>query len=150
MLSHVKIFRTPLLLIALLLAGCSSYVSIAEPGLSQKSYQHFFVKSNFDDNHGIDGRIVRALQDRGLQAEKGPLTLLPKEAQAIITYEDRWNWDFKTHLTGLRLFLADAHSEKRIASGSFNGPAAMFTSTDEAIDRLVNKVLTVATSTKHK
>lgn len=139
-----------MLLIALLLAGCSSYVSVAEPGRAPKSYQHFFVKSNFDDNHGIDGRIVQALQDRGLTAEKGPLTLLPKEAQAVISYEDHWNWDFKTHLTGLRLFVADAHTEKKIASGSFNGPAALFTSTDEAINRLINKILNKANAANGK
>lgn len=144
----MKTFETSLLLLALLLAGCSSYVSRTEPGHSATNYQHFFVKSNFDDNHGIDGRIVQALQDRGLKAEKGPLTLLPREAQAIITYEDQWNWDFKTHLTGLRLFIADARTEKRVASGTFNGPAAMFTSTDEAIDRLLQKVLKSAAEAK--
>ena len=146
----MKIFETSLLSIALLLAGCTSYVSVAEPGRSPSTYQRFFVKSNFDDNHGIDGRIVRALQDRGLQAEKGPLTLLPKDAQAIITYEDHWNWDFKTHLTGLRMFVADARTEKRVATGTFNGPAALLTSTDEAIDRLVSKVLGEAAAAKRK
>lgn len=146
----MKIFETSLLLVTLLLAGCSSYVSVAESGHSPKSYQRFFVKSNFDDNHGIDARIVQALQDRGMKAEKGPMTLLPKDAQAIITYEDHWNWDFKTHLTWLRVFVADAKTEKRVATGTFNGPASMFTSTDEAIDRLITKVLSEAKPPKGK
>lgn len=146
----MKIFVTSLLLSTLLLAGCSSYVSVAEPGRSPTGYQRFFVKSNFDDNHGIDGRIVQALQDRGLKAEKGPLTLLPKEAQVVISYEDHWNWDFKTHLTWLRLYVADAKTEKRISTATFNGPAAMFTSTDEAVDRLLSKVLAAAKPAKAK
>ncbi len=146
----MKIIESSLLLLVVLLAGCTSYVSRPEPGRTLSNYQRYFVKSNFDDNHGMDGRIVRALQERGLTAEKGPLTLLPQEAQAIITYEDRWSWDFKTHLTGLRLFVMDARSEKRVASGTFHGPAAMFTSSDEAIDRLLSKILDTANGAPKK
>jgi hypothetical protein len=136
--------RFPLLLlllsIAAFAAGCSSYVANREPSTDLGKYQRFFVKSNFHDNHGIDTRIVRALQARGFHAEKGPLTMLPKTAQAIVTYDDRWNWDFKNHMTYLVITLQDVRTEQPIASATFSGPAALTITPDEVIERLLNKV----------
>lgn len=126
---------------ATFLAGCSSYTALTETGKNPNSYQRFFVKSNFDDNHGIDGRIVQTLQSRGLTVEKGPLTMMPLNTQVLVSYEDHWGWDFRTHLTGLRILLSDAKSEKPIARGEFTGPAAMGLSVDEAVERTLNKIL---------
>lgn len=138
----MKNLGASLFLLALILAGCSSYVSSPEKESKLTSYQRFFVKSNFDDNHGVDVRIVRALQDRGFTAERGPMTMMPDKTQAVVTYEDRWNWDFKTHLTYLRIIISDARSGKVAASGFFNGPAAIGTSTEDAIERLLKRLFT--------
>lgn len=130
----------PCLLFALLLTGCTSYVSSLEPGRDLRKYQVYFVKANFDDNHGMDSRIARALQERGYTVDKGPMTMMPRATQAIVTYQDHWSWDFKTHLTGLRIVISDAKSETIVASGNFTGPAALSLSTDDAVDRLLDKI----------
>lgn len=136
----MKILRFSWLLLALFLSSCSSYVATHEPDKNLSGYQRFFVKSNFDDNHGMDGRIARALQEKGFTAEKGPLTLMPSTTQAIVHYEDHWTWDFKTHLAGLRIVVLDAKSEKPVATGTFTGPAAMTLTADEAVERLLSKI----------
>ena len=137
----MKILRCLVLFFAIGLTGCSSYVAQVEPGRNPASYQRFFVKSNFHDNNGIDIRIVRALQARGLEAERGPLTMLPRTAQAVVTYDDRWTWDFKNNITYLRIAVQDTRSERIIATATFSGPAALTTSPDEAIERLLVKLL---------
>jgi hypothetical protein len=138
----VKIFGSILLLLGLFCSvGCSSYVASADPTRKAKPIQVYFVKSNLSDNRGIDGRLVRALQARGFKADKGPMTMMPQEAQAIVTYEDHWNWDFTTHLTGLRIEFQDTKTERPFASSTFSGPAALTVSIDDVIDRLLDKML---------
>jgi uncharacterized protein YceK len=137
----VKIFACFLLLGSLLLSSCSSVVSSVEPGRSLGSYQRYFVKTNLNDNRGISIRIVRALEARGLQAERGPLTMLPRSAQAIISYDDRWNWDFRYHLTYLNLSVQDPRSERTIADSTFQGPSALLAQPDAVIEEVLTKLL---------
>lgn len=140
-LNLVKSLGALLLLSLMLFAGCSSYVGVPERGNKLATYERYFVKSNFNDNHGMDGRIVEALQNRGLVAEKGPLTMMPPTAQAIVSYEDHWTWDFKTHITGLRIIIKDAKTERVAGTGIFTGPTSLTLSPDDAIERLLNKIL---------
>lgn len=140
-LVSVKHFALACLPLVLLFAGCSSYVARVEPGTALANYQRLFVKSNFSDNHGMDGRIMTAFQERGFTVEKGPLTMMPRKTQAIVSFEDYWSWDFTTHLTNLRIYVKDAKSEALVASGTFTGPVALTTSADEAIDRLVRQIV---------
>jgi hypothetical protein len=140
-LGSEKHFALACLPLVLLFAGCSSYVARVEPGTALANYQRLFVKSNFSDNHGMDGRIMTAFQERGFTVEKGPLTMMPRKTQAIVSFEDYWSWDFTTHLTNLRIYVKDAKSESLVASGTFTGPVALTTSADEAIDRLVRQIV---------
>ncbi|HEU5079218.1 MAG TPA: hypothetical protein VFT72_08385 [Opitutaceae bacterium] len=126
---------------ALFFSGCSTYVARTEPGVSMAKIQRVFVKSNFNDNHGMDGRIMRALQDRGYEVDKGPLTMLPRNAQAVVSFEDHWNWDFTTHLTNLRIEVRDVKSERLIATASFSGAVALMSSVDDIVDKLVQKLV---------
>jgi uncharacterized protein YceK len=132
------------LFVAVLFSGCSSYVARNETGPSLAKVQRLFVKSNFNDNHGMDGRIMRALQERGYEVDKGPLTMLPRTAQAVVAFEDRWNWDFRTHLTGLRIEIRDVKSDAILATASFNGPVALTSSVDDIVDKLVEKLVAQA------
>ncbi len=125
---------------ALLFAGCASYSSRVNPGRSLDHYQRYFVKSNFDDNHAVDVRIMHGLQERGLIAESGPLTLMPDKTQAVISFEERWAWDFHSHLSALNIVVRDAKTSAIVASASYVGPAALTTNIDEAIDRLLSKL----------
>lgn len=141
MLRTVKHLGLFLVLFVALFSGCSTYVARNEPGVSLTKIQRLFVKSNFNDNHGMDGRVMRALQDRGYEVEKGPLTMMPRTAQAVVSFEDRWNWDFRTHLTGLRIEVRDVKSDAILTSASFTGPVALTSSVDEIVDRLVEKLV---------
>ena len=103
------------------------------------------MKSNLDDNHGLDEFIVKSLKAHGRTAETGPLTMMPHDAQALVTFHDAWNWDFKYHMVGLTLAVSDIRSEKPIGEANYSGPAAMMTSPTEVIDRLVDQLLKAPT-----
>ena len=103
---------------SLFLAGCTSYATQAvQPGLSGK--KHVFIQSNQNDNNALDTQIVTALKLRGYEAESGPLTMMPDEAQVIVTYEDHWTWDFGDHLAYLQISAKDRRTGQLYASAVF-------------------------------
>lgn len=124
-------------LLSVALAGCASYTANVEPGTQVSKYQRFWVKSNLDDNHAIDRLLVQVIKARGYEAECGPLTMMPQTAQAIVTYRDRWTWDFKNHMTSLEIAVQDVRTEQLVASASFVGPASMTITPLEVVERLV-------------
>jgi hypothetical protein len=126
-----------LMMLSVVLAGCASYTADVEPGTQISTYRRIWVKSNLDDNHSIDRLLVQVLKARGYEAERGPLTMMPREVQAIVTYRDRWTWDFKNHMTSLELTVQDARSERQVAAASFVGPVSLTIAPLEVVERLV-------------
>lgn len=116
------------LLAASLLAGCSTLNTHIEPKIQLSQLKHVFVQQSLNDNHGLDAMLVRELQARGLQAESGPLTLMPPAATAYITYEDRWEWDFKDCLISLGLTVREAGTDRIMATTSHFRPTAFLKS----------------------
>lgn len=132
-----------LLIACVLLSGCTTtQTRVTEPGRSLKDVRRFFVLRNLKDNHGIDGRIVHALRTRGFEAESGPITLLPDTAQAVITYEDRWAWDFSHHMVYLKLGVRDPQAFFPYATSSYLRQVAFTTQVDAVVGQVVDALLT--------
>ena len=125
------------LLLGLTLAGCATYTADVEPGTQFSSYRKIWVKTNLDDNHAIDRLLVQVLKARGYEAEYGPLTMMPRDVQAVVSYRDRWTWDFKNHMTSLEIEVRDVRAERQIAAASFVGPASLTLAPLEVVERLV-------------
>ena len=135
-------FRTLVVLSASLwLSACASYDTQSVRGRSLDNTKHFFVVSNLNDNHSIDAQIVVALKARGRTAETGPLTMMPDETQAIITFQDHWAWDFGDHLNYLQLSAHDKHSEQAFRTVTFNAKIPLHEETPVTVARLVDQLL---------
>jgi hypothetical protein len=115
---------------AWLLAGCSTLTTHVEPKADLGGLQHIYVVENLNDNHDLHHVIVRELQARGLQAETGPLTLIPQSAKAYLVYDDRWDWDFTNYLIALGLTLREANSDRLLATASYFRPTAFLKTPD--------------------
>jgi hypothetical protein len=143
----MKMFSTPALLwlgLGLLLGGCASFDAQTEHGRSLTGLQRYFVVTNLSDNHAIDRQIVAALQARGLDAESGPLTMMPDKTQVIVTYDDRWAWDFGDHLALLRIAVHDTHTNPPFATVTFSSTVPGRQTTGEIIIQLVGRLFTKA------
>jgi hypothetical protein len=105
-----------------LLAGCSSLSSHKNPAVKLGDFQRFYVEHRLSDDRGIDVLITRELQRRGFQASHGYLTMMPDDTQVIISYDDRWTWDFRTYLMELNISAVDARKKKLIATGTYRVP----------------------------
>jgi len=115
--------RTAILLflsVAALFAGCSSVSTRQVTDLAP--FKHIYVVHRLTDDHHIDELFVRELQSRGHDASSGPLTMMPENADAVLTYEDRWEWDFHSYLIELDIELHTARTDKKLADGRYYQP----------------------------
>lgn len=118
-------------------SGCASYNANVKPGANLSKYQRVWVKSNLNDNRGIGQFICNALRARGLESELGPLTMMPLNTQAIVSFTDSWTWDFKDHMTGLTLSLKDTKIDFPIATASYTGHVSFTKAPHEIAEKLV-------------
>jgi hypothetical protein len=94
-----------------------------------------------NDNHGLDALIVRELQARGLQAESGPLTLMPRDVKVYLTYEDQWDWDLKNYLISFGMTARDATTDRLLASTRYFRPTAFMKTPDFMVQTVLNGLL---------
>lgn len=121
----------------LLLAGCSSLDTHQEADLS--SLHRIFVEHRLTDNHRIDEAIVAELKARGYEASCGPLTMMPEQGiDAIITYEDRWAWDFNSYLIELHLEVHANFTNKELARGHYHQASALTKSPPEVVHQILD------------
>ena len=130
-----------LLLLGLLAGGCASFDAQVEHGRSLAGISRFFIVSNASDNHALDHHLAGVLKARGYTAEVGPLTMLPENTQAVVTYESNWSWDFGEHLSFLRITVRDPQSQQSFATVTFSARVPLRDTTPEIVDRLVDKLL---------
>ena len=127
----------PLLAACALVAGCSSLDTHQEKGLA--SVQHIFVEHRLTDNHRIDEAIVAELKARGYDASSGPLTMLPDTGiDAIISYEDRWQWDFNNYLIDLNIEVRANFTNKVLGHGHYHQASALTKSPPEVVKQIID------------
>jgi hypothetical protein len=128
-----------LLLVLGLFTGCASYQADHQRSLT--GLRDFFVLSNANDNRALDHQIAAALRARGFKVETGPITMLPDEAQVIVSYQDHWSWDFGDHLVHLQIHVRERQSTQTIATARFSTRLPTRTSTAGIVDGLVGQLI---------
>jgi hypothetical protein len=126
---------------AYLLAGCASFRTHVEPRADLSQIERFWVERNLADNRAVGVKLVRALEAHGKQAEVGPLTMMPRETQAILSFRDHWTWDFREHLTGLEVTVREPRTRRLLARARFEGPLALHLNEFDVIDRVIRDLL---------
>ena len=129
----------PLLVLMASLTGCSSLDTHATAKLGD--YHHVFVEHRLTDNHRIDELIVAELRAHGFDASSGPLTMLPDGVDAIVTYEDRWQWDFKSYLIELKIEVRANFTGKPLAAGRYHQASAYTKSPAEVVRDILDPLL---------
>jgi hypothetical protein len=117
-------FFAILILAGLLFTGCSTLSTHFAPNADLGRLKHIYVQQSLNDNHGLDVLIVKELQARGIQAESGPLTLMPRDVKVYLTYQDQWDWDFKDYLIALGVSARDATTDSLLATANYFRPTA--------------------------
>lgn len=129
-----------MLLVLGLLTGCATYNTQRDPGRNIAGVQRFFVVGNDNDNHALDRLIVTALTARGFTAHHGPLTMMPEETQAVISYQDYWTWDFGDHLVYLQISVRDRKSIQPYTTVKFSTKVPTRTPVSGIVEELVGRL----------
>jgi hypothetical protein len=103
-----------------LLGGCASQQTRKVVDLAP--FKRIYVIQRLGDDHHLNEALVAELQKLGHDASTGPRTMIPENADATLTYTDRWEWDFKNYLIELNVELYTAHTNKKLADGRFFQP----------------------------
>ena len=115
--------------------GCSS--SSTRKIIALDRFQKIFVERRLNENNRLDELIAVELRRLGRDASSGPLTTMPEATDAILTYDARWAWDFKTYLIELNLELHAVHPHKKIADGRYYQPSIRTKPPAEAIREIL-------------
>lgn len=105
------------------LSGCAS-VS-ARKVIELDGFQRVFVEARLNDNHRLHELLVSELRRMGREASSGPMTMMPNNAEAVLTYDARWEWNFKTYLVEFNLELHTSRSQKKLADATFTQPPVL-------------------------
>jgi len=120
-------------------AGCSTLTHQAVPGVELANIKRVFVERRLADNNNVRDRFVRALQAKGIEAEAGPLTMMPEKGiEAVLIYEDRWAWDFRTYLVEVRAELRHPVTQALMAQAYLQRAPFGGKSTDEMVNTVVD------------
>lgn len=137
-----------MLIATLLVAGCTSTTARREPIADVRTMQHFWVERRLADNHGIDAILTRELRALGREADFGPLTMMPERGvQAVIIYEDHWDWNFGDHLSELRVTVRDPRNQKLLATAVYSHPVGFGSNPVTAAQEVLKKLLGVGSAT---
>ncbi len=114
------------LLGAALLAGCAQMSTHSLPKADISHYKHIFVEHRLADSYGVADEVARQLRAMGYDASAGALTMLPEEAELIVSYDDMWTWDFNTYMIEFDMQVRLAHSDRILAVGHYYKPTMVF------------------------
>ncbi len=118
-------------LVALAATGCHS--SSTRKIIPLDRFQRIYVERRLNENNHLDEILAAELQRIGRTASAGPLTMMPENTDAILTYDARWAWDFKTYLLELNVELHAVHPHKKLADGRYYQPSITTKAPAEAV-----------------
>ena len=139
--------KSILVLLALLClcSGCASSYRWKDPAARFQNRKHFYVETEPSDGKQLHLAIANELRALGYNVSSGHLTMIPKDADTLVTFQSRWEWDFTTYLIQLDIQVRDVNSGKILASSSYHRPAIGGTSTTTLIQRVLGAIFTKKT-----
>ena len=102
------------------LSGCAINRASASvsPDVDLTHFKKFYVARFVPDERGINKLIATELVKMGFEASTGLDIDAPKDADAIVTYRDRWMWDITMYMLELKLFIRAPQTDQLLASAT--------------------------------
>jgi hypothetical protein len=101
------------------MAGCATNrqgTSVA-PDVDLACLHTFHVVTPARDDRGVGRAITAELRRMGFEASTGADPSSAKDVDAIVTYQDRWQWDITMYLLELRVFVREPRTDALLAVG---------------------------------
>jgi hypothetical protein len=130
-----------LLLAVSLCAGCTTTVSVRKaPTIDLHRFHRIFVDQPLNENHHLDEIMAEELRRLGYEASSGPLTMMPENTEAVISYHAQWAGDFFIYLIDLNISVSTAHTLKPLAEGRYYQPTVRTRSPEKVVHELLPRL----------
>jgi hypothetical protein len=136
-------YIVPLLLtlFASLSTGCVSQLkSEVSPGADLKALKKIHVVHLPGDQRGIEKLLADRLNQMGFQATAGEKSAQPADAQATVTYQDKWMWDITMYMLSLNVEIRQPKTEFVMAKGHALHTSMARKSPPEMVAEVLNDV----------
>lgn len=124
----------------LLTSGCTSHFAWRDSKVDLRQRKLFYVEPELSDGRNLHQAIAEELRQLGYPADAGYVTLIPKNADTLVSYQSRWTWDFTTYLIELDIQVRDVRTGRIIATSNYHRPALKGTSTEEVIHSAITAI----------
>jgi len=138
-----KIFPGLLVCCALLVAqGCSVNRATATmaPGADLSGIRNIYVVKEAGDDHSIDELIKMKLTKMGYTATNGPELPLPYNADAVLTYVDKWMWDMTMYMLELTVHVRNPQTNASLAVGNSYHTSLSRKTPEEMTDEVLSNI----------
>jgi len=101
-----------------LTSGCMTQLkSDITPGTDLKALKKIYVVQLPQDERGVGRLIADRLNLMGKRATCGYKASAPEDADAIVTYQDKWMWDITMYMIELNIQVRKPKTEMAMATG---------------------------------
>jgi tetratricopeptide (TPR) repeat protein len=111
-----KIIAPISLLVLFIVSGCAHESAYVSSGKDIRTLRNFYVAKHAGDSNGINILIANQIKSAGYASSTGEETALPANTDAIVTYQDRWQWDMTKYLSMLSVQFRNPADKKVWAS----------------------------------
>ena len=131
-----------LILVIIIMAGCSKALikSDSAPGTNLATFKTFYVQKSPPDERGLEVVIANKLNELGFQATSGVDATPADPVDAVVTYKDRWMWDFTMYMLEIDIELHDPDSNFVFASGNSYRTSLVRKPPEEMIDEVLRDI----------
>lgn len=125
-----------------LTAGCAVNRATATitPDTDLTKVKSIYVVKLPADSRRIDELIKTNLINRGYTASTGPELKGPYNADAVLTYADRWRWDITMYMLELTITLRDPKTNFPMAVGNSYHTSLTRKSPEEMVDEVLSNI----------
>lgn len=126
--------------VLLFVSGCAKLTASVPAGTELGKVKSFYVVRHDRDGRAINELIRDDLARRGVAATTGSESARPKAVDAIVTYEDRWQWDITMYMLSLNISFRDGTTNTLLASGQSYRPSIERKEPREMIKEVLDEI----------
>ena len=104
-------------------SGCASIESTRIPGSSLENIETLYVQRLSPDQRGVEKIIADELTKMGLTSLYGDSDISPVPVDALVTYQDNWQWDITMYMLRLSIQIRDPNTKSLLAEAESYRPS---------------------------
>ena len=141
----MKLARLAFLLLfaagCLFVSGCINQLnSNVTPGTKLADMKKIYVVHLAADSRGIDKLFVDHLKAMGRDASAGEENAIPADADAVVTYQDKWMWDITMYMIQLDVQVRDPKTNVAVATAHAMHTSLTRKSPPEMVDEVLKEI----------